>query len=43
MVCFANTQSVDRIIFSIFNRFNEDWRNKQLDVTLELASFALPS
>jgi hypothetical protein len=27
MVCFVNVQSVDRIIFSIFNRFNEDWRD----------------
>jgi len=23
MVCFVNVQSVDRIVFSIFNRFNE--------------------
>ncbi|MGH9355569.1 MAG: IS256 family transposase, partial [Terriglobia bacterium] len=27
MVWFVNVQSVNRIIFSIFNRFNEDWRN----------------
>jgi len=26
MVCFVNVQSVDRIIFSIFNRFNLEWR-----------------
>jgi putative transposase len=32
MVCFVNVQSVDRIIFSIFNRFNEDWRNRILQV-----------
>ena len=30
MVCFVNVDSVDRIIFSIFNRFNEDWRNRIL-------------
>jgi len=32
MVCFVHLQSVDRIIFSIFNRFNEDWRNHTLHV-----------
>jgi transposase-like protein len=26
MVCFVNVQSVERIIFSIFNRFNLQWR-----------------
>jgi transposase-like protein len=26
MVCFVNVQSVERIIFSIFNRFNLEWR-----------------
>jgi len=26
MVCFVNVQSVERIIFSIFNRFNLVWR-----------------
>src|SRR5438094_1627364 len=30
MVCFVNEESVDRIIFSIFSRFNEDWRNRTL-------------
>ena len=40
MVCFVNVQSVDRIVFSIFNRFNPEWRNstlyvlhRQLDIT----------
>jgi putative transposase len=28
MVCFVNVDSVEPIIFSIFNRFNEDWRNR---------------
>ena len=30
MVCFVNVQSVERIIFSIFNRFNLDWRQRTL-------------
>lgn len=30
MVCFVNVESVDRIIFSIFNRFNEEWKNRIL-------------
>lgn len=32
MVCFVNVHSVDRIIFSIFNRFNQDWTNRTLRV-----------
>ena len=30
MVCFVNVQSVARIIFSIVNRFNLDWRQHAL-------------
>lgn len=30
MVCFVNVQSVERIIFSIFNRFNLAWRQRTL-------------
>lgn len=30
MVCFVNVQSVERIIFSIFNRFNLEWRQRPL-------------
>jgi hypothetical protein len=26
MVCFVNVQSVDRIIYSIFQRFNLEWK-----------------
>jgi hypothetical protein len=40
MVCFVNVKSVDRIIYSIFQRFNREWKpapseflHKQLDVT----------
>lgn len=37
MVCFVNVASVDRIIFSIFNRFNEDWRNRTLRLFTQAA------
>ena len=30
MVTFVNIQSVDRIIFAIFNRFNQQWKNHTL-------------
>ena len=30
MVCFVNVGGVDRIIFAIFNRFNQEWRNRTL-------------
>ena len=30
MVCFVNVQSVERIIYSIFNRFNLEWRQHTL-------------
>ncbi len=30
MVCFVNLNSVDRIIFSIFNRLNQLWKNRTL-------------
>ena len=30
MVCFVNVESVDRILFSIFNGFNEKWKNRAL-------------
>lgn len=30
MVCFVNVQSVDRIIYSIFNRFNLEWEQHTL-------------
>jgi len=30
MVCFVNMASVDRIIFSIFNGFNEKWKDHTL-------------
>ena len=37
MVCFVNVQSVDRIIYSIFNRFNLEWKNRTLRVFTQAA------
>ncbi|MGD0922372.1 MAG: transposase [Terriglobia bacterium] len=37
MVCFVNAASVDRIIFSIFNRFNEQWWNRTFRLFTETA------
>ena len=37
MVCFVNVSSVDRIVFSIFNRFNEQWRNRTLRLFTQAA------
>jgi len=37
MVCFVNVHSVDRIIFAIFNRFNQDWRNRTLRLFTQAA------
>ena len=46
MVCFVNVESVDRIIYSIFQRFNLEWKtrtlnylHKLLDVTTITHSF----
>jgi len=32
MVTFVNIKSVDRIIFAIFNRFNQEWKNRTLNL-----------
>ena len=37
MVCFVNAQSVDRIIYSIFQRFNLEWKNRALRVFTQAA------
>lgn len=37
MVVFTNVASVDRIIFAIFNRFNEDWKNRTLELFTQAA------
>jgi len=37
MVCFVNVGSVDRIIYAIFNRFNEQWKNRTLRLFTQAA------
>ena len=37
MVCFVNVESVDRILYSIFNRFNETWRDRTLRLFTQAA------
>ena len=37
MVCFVNVESVDRIIYSIFQRFNLEWKNRTLRVFTQAA------
>ena len=37
MVCFVNVKSVDRIVFSIFNRFNQEWENRTLRIFTQAA------
>jgi len=37
MVVFTNAESVDRIIYAIFNRFNEDWQNHTLELFTQKA------
>jgi putative transposase len=37
MVCFVNVRSVDRIIYSIFQRFNLEWKNRTLKVFTQAA------
>lgn len=37
MVCFINVQSVDRIIYSIFQRFNLEWKNRTLRLFTQAA------
>ena len=37
MVCFVNVQSVDRIVFSIFNRMNPQWKTRTLQLFTQAA------
>ncbi len=37
MVCFVNVRSVDRIIYSIFYRFNLEWKTRTLEVFTQAA------
>ena len=37
MVCILNVQSADRIIYSIFQRFNLEWKNRTLRLFTQAA------
>jgi len=37
MVVFTNVESVERIIYAIFSRFNEDWKNRTLELFTQAA------
>ena len=37
MVVFTNVDSVDRIIYAIFSRFNQDWQNRTLQLFTQAA------
>jgi putative transposase len=37
MVCFVNVESVDRIIYSIFQRFNLEWKTRTLSLITQAA------
>ena len=37
MVCFVNVQSLDRVIYSIFQRFNLGWETRTLRVFTQAA------
>ena len=37
MVVFSNVESVDRIIYAIFSRFNEDWKTHTLELFTQAA------
>jgi putative transposase len=37
MVCFVNIHSVDRIIFAIFNQFNQQWEHRTLRLFTQAA------
>jgi putative transposase len=37
MVCFVNVESVDRIIYSIFQRFNLEWKTRTLSAFTQAA------
>ena len=37
MVCFVNVGSVDRIIYSIFQRFNLEWKTRTLNLFTQAA------
>ena len=42
MVCFVNVKSVDRIIYSIFQRFNLEWKTRTLPAIYTSSLTSLP-
>jgi ABC-type tungstate transport system substrate-binding protein len=36
-MCLANVESVDRIIYSIFQRFNLEWKTRRLSLFTQAA------
>jgi transposase-like protein len=47
MVCFVNLASMERIVYAIFQRFNQEWKHRilrslhmQLDITFPYYSLA---
>jgi hypothetical protein len=43
MVCVVNVESVDRIIYSIFQRFNLEWKTRTLSVSIYTSSLTSPT
>ena len=37
IVCFVNVESVDRIMYSIFQRFNLEWKTRTLNLFTQAA------
>ena len=37
MVVFTNVAGVDRIIYAIFSRFNQDWKNHTFELFTQAA------
>jgi hypothetical protein len=37
MVCFVNVESVERIIYSIFQRFHLEWKARTLNLATQAA------
>jgi transposase-like protein len=37
MIVFTNVESMDRIVYAIFSRFNEDWKTHILELFTQAA------
>ena len=42
MVCFVNVESVDRIVYSIFQRYNLEWKTRTLNQPIYTSSLTSP-